>query len=56
MKTFDIILKTTDTNAKKLKGKHHPFCKFLFVNSTYIRSWTCRCSVLKEYDKWRNTK
>ena len=55
MKTFDIILKATDTDAK-LKGKHHPFCKFLLVNSTYIRSWTCCCNILKEYDKWRHTK
>jgi hypothetical protein len=39
----------------KLLGFHHPYCVYTFDNwiLSVHQSWTCSCSLLKEYDKWR---
>lgn len=35
-------------------NNHHPYCQETYKQlGKFGRDWTCRCQLLKDYDKWK---
>lgn len=40
----------------RLSGTHHPYCAVTYMQRDDYRgcTWTCKCELLRTYDKWRH--